>query len=120
ENAQPQRGTRRIARIVRPYARAVARRGVRHRVRDLAILSLELRKFLDAGQWERFLARYRAVARELGGRQLERIGAERIARAAARAGHRTRISAAVQRAKRRFRRSRVGEWVTGHRYRESD
>jgi transposase len=111
---QPASG--RLALIDLPYARIVARLRARHRVRDLAILSLELRKFLDGDQWGRFLARYRATAGELGARDLDAIGAERVARVADRLGHRTPWSSAIQRAKRSFRHSRIGEWVTGHRY----
>jgi len=119
KNVLLQPATGRIALIDLPYARAVARLGMRHCVRDLAILSLELRKFLDDGAWSRFLARYRAAAGELGAADVERVSPDRVARAAARAGHRTPLSAAVKRAKRSFRHSRVGEWVTGHRYPET-
>jgi hypothetical protein len=118
KNVLLQPGTGRIALIDLPGARALARLGVRHRVRDLAILSLELRRFLDETQWQQFLARYRAAARELGAADADRVAAERIARVAARAGHRTPLSAAAKRAKRRFRHSRIGGWVMGQRSRE--
>jgi tRNA A-37 threonylcarbamoyl transferase component Bud32 len=118
KNVLLQPATGRIALIDLPYARAVARLGTRHRVRDLAILSLELARFLSAEEWERFLARYRAAAAELGARDAERVRADRVARAAARAGHRTPLSGAAKRARRRFRHSRIGEWMTGHRYTE--
>src|SRR4030095_12170198 len=116
KNVLLQPGTGRIALIDLPYARAVSKLGARHRVRDLAILSLELRKFLDEPEWNQFLARYRAAASELGAADADRTSAERISRGAARAGHQTPFSAAAKRAKRRFRHSRIGEWVTGHRY----
>jgi len=116
---QPHSG--RIALIDLPYARRVARLGARHRARDLAIASLELRKFLDEAHWGRFLADYRSAAAALGARDLERITAQRVAREAARAGHRTVWSSARRSARRRFRRSMLGEWLTGHRYsREPD
>ncbi len=114
KNVLLQPDTGRIALIDLPYARVVAKLGARHRVRDLAILSLELRKFLDEPEWNQFLARYRAAASELGAADADRISAERVARVAARAGHQTPFSAAAKRAKRRFRHSRIGEWVTGH------
>jgi len=110
--------TGRIALIDLPYARAVARLRARHRVRDLALLSLELRKFLDGEEWSEFLARYRDAANELGAGNADRIDAARVASAAARAGHQTLLSSAAKRAKRRFRHSRIGEWMTGHRDRE--
>ena len=115
KNVLLQPDTGRVALIDLPYARAVKRLGARHRTRDLAILSLELRKFLDEPQWEEFLARYRAAAHELGGASLGCASAQRIARVAARAGNRTPLSAAAKRAKRRFRHSRIGEWMMGHR-----
>src|SRR5439155_16172 len=93
--SRAEREARALALIDLPYARAVARLGMRHCVRDLAILSLELRKFLDDGAWSRFLARYRAAAGELGAADVERVSPDRVARAAARAGHRTPLSAAV-------------------------
>jgi Lipopolysaccharide kinase (Kdo/WaaP) family len=116
KNVLLQPATGRIALIDLPYARTVARLGARHRVRDLAILSLELGRFLSAREWEDFLASYRAAARELGAADPDRVSVERVARIAARAGHRTAWSAAARRARRRFRHSRIGEWVTGHRY----
>ncbi len=118
KNVLLQPATGRIALIDLPYARAVERLGARHRVHDLAILSLELGRFLGAEEWDLFLARYRAAASELGARDADRVGSERIARVAACAGHRTAWSAATLRVNRRFRHSRIGEWLTGHRYRE--
>jgi hypothetical protein len=120
KNVLLQPGTGRIALIDLPYARRVSRLGPQHRVRDLAILSLELRKFLGDPEWSEFLARYRAAASELGAADADRITAEWIARVAARAGHRTPLSAAAKQARRRFRRSRIGEWMTGHHYEESN
>ena len=121
KNVLLQPATGRIALIDLPYARAVAGFGARHRVRDLAILSLELCRFLSAAEWEEFLARYRAAARELGAHDAEPVGAERIARVAARIGHRTASSSARKRIRRRFRRTRIGEWLTGHSHaKESD
>jgi serine/threonine protein kinase len=117
KNALLQPASGRIALIDLPYARAVTRLGVRQRIRDLAILSLELRRFLDAEDWNRFLAAYRAEAGDLAARDADRICADRIARRAKRLGHRTGLSAATRAAKRRFRHSGIGEWVTGHRYR---
>ncbi len=116
KNVLLQPATGRIALIDLPYARPVARLGVQHRVRDLAIASLELTRFLDGEQWKLFLARYRAAARDLGARDADGVNAELVAHGAARAGHRTPLSAAAKRLKRRFRHSRLGEWVTGHRY----
>lgn len=118
KNALLQPASGRIALIDLPYARVVTRLGARQRIRDLAILSLEARRFLDADGWNRFLADYRAQARDLAARDADRISAERIERVAARLGHRTGLSAATRSAKRRFRHSRIGEWATGHRYRE--
>jgi tRNA A-37 threonylcarbamoyl transferase component Bud32 len=118
KNVLLQPGTGRIALIDLPYARSVARLGIRHRVRDLAILSLELGKFLDAEAWSSFLERYRVAARELGAADVDRVSEARVARIAARAGHRTPLSSATKRVKRRFRHSRIGEWLIGHRYRE--
>ena len=111
---QPESG--RLALIDLPYARRVARLGARHRVRDLSIASLELRKFLDDEEWRRFLADYRDAAAKLGARDLAQVSEPRVARAAARAGHRTPWSAARSSVRRRFRRSALGEWLTGHRY----
>ena len=90
-----QPATGRIALIDLPYARALPRFGARHRVRDLAILSLELRRFLSAAEWEDFLARYRAAARELGARDADAVGAERdrARRRARRAPHRGVVDA---------------------------
>jgi hypothetical protein len=105
-----------LALVDLPYARTVARFGVRHRVRDLAILSLELRRFLDDASWEGFVADYRAAAAELGASDADTVDVARIARVAAREGHRTWLSARRKSLKRGFRHSRVGEWVTGHRY----
>jgi hypothetical protein len=116
KNVLLQPATGRIVLIDLPYARAVAGFGARHRVRDLAILSLELCRFLSAAEWEEFLASYRAAARQLGAQDAEQVGAERIARVAARVGHRTASSSARKRIRRRFRRTRIGEWLTGHRY----
>jgi hypothetical protein len=120
KNVLLQPATGRIALIDLPYARAVTGFGARHRVRDLAILSLELCRFLSAAEWDDFLARYRAAARELGAQDAEQITAERVARVAARVGHRTASSSARKRIRRRFRRTRIGEWLTGHRYKEAD
>jgi hypothetical protein len=116
KNVLLQPATGRIALIDLPYARAVSRFGTRHRERDLAILSLELSRFLSGAEWQDFLARYRAAARELGARDTEIVNAERIARVAARVGHRTKASSARKRLRSRFRRTRIGEWMTGHRY----
>jgi hypothetical protein len=113
---QPASG--RLALIDLPYARALTRFAARHRVRDLAILSLELSRFLSAAEWDHFLARYRAAARELGARDADAVDAASVARVAARVGHRTASSSARKRLRRRFRRSRIGEWLTGHRYAE--
>jgi hypothetical protein len=116
---QPESG--RLALIDLPYARRVARLGARHRVRDLAIASLELRKFLDDESWRGFLTAYRHASEALGARDLASVTEPSVAREAARAGHRTTWSSARRNAKRRFRRSALGEWLTGHRYsRESD
>jgi hypothetical protein len=122
KNVLLQPSTGRIVLIDMPRARAVSAFGARHRVRDLAILSLELCRFLSAGEWEDFLARYRAAARELGASDLDPVSAERVARVAARAGHRTPVSSARKQLRRRFRHTRIGEWLTGHRYarREGD
>jgi lipopolysaccharide kinase (Kdo/WaaP) family protein len=116
KNVLLQPATGRIALIDLPYARTVARFGPRHRVRDLAILSLELRRFLDGESWNAFLARYRAAAAELGAADVDGIDEPRVAHVAAREGHQTWSSARRKWLKRRFRHSRVGEWVTGHRY----
>jgi hypothetical protein len=113
---QPASG--RVVLIDLPYARALTRFAARHRVRDLAILSLELSRFLSAAEWDDFLARYRAAARELGARDADAVDAASVARVAARVGHRTASSSARKRLRRRFRRSRIGEWLTGHRYAE--
>jgi hypothetical protein len=120
KNVLLQPATGRIALIDLPYARAVTGFGARHRVRDLAILSLELCRFLSAAEWDDFLARYRAAARELGAQDAEQVVAECVARVAARVGHRTAASSARKRIRRRFRRTRIGEWLTGHRYEEAD
>jgi hypothetical protein len=116
KNVLLQPSTGRIVLIDMPRARALSAFGARHRVRDLAILSLELCRFLSAGEWEDFLARYRAAARELGAHDLDQVSAERVARVAARAGHRTPVSSARKQLRRRFRHTRIGEWLTGHRY----
>jgi tRNA A-37 threonylcarbamoyl transferase component Bud32 len=121
KNVLLQPATGRIALIDLPYARAVAGFGARHRVRDLAILSLELCRFLSAAEWEEFLSRYRAAARELGAQDSDQVASASVARVAARVGHRTASSSARKRIRRRFRRTRIGEWLTGHRYaKESD
>jgi hypothetical protein len=116
KNVLLQPGTGRVVLIDLPYARTVVQLRPRHRIRDLAVLSIELRRFLSAQEWETFLERYRAIARELGATDAEHVNAERVARIAARVGNRTAWSAASHRAKRRFRHSRIGEWVTGRRY----
>ena len=121
KNVLLQPATGRIALIDLPYARAVAGFGARHRVRDLAILSLELCRFLSTAEWEEFLSRYRAAARELGAQDSDQVASASVARVAARVGHRTASSSARKRIRRRFRRTRFGEWLTGHRYaKESD
>ena len=116
KNVLLQPATGRIALIDLPYARTVAGFGVRHRERDLAILSLELCRFLSAAEWEEFLSSYRAAARELGAPDSAPVDSERVARVAARVGHRTAASSTRKRIRRRFRRTRIGEWLTGHRY----
>jgi hypothetical protein len=116
KNVLLQPATGKIVLIDMPHARAVSGFGARHRVRDLAILSLELRRFLSADEWQDFLARYRAAARELGAPDVEAVSADRVARVAASVGHRTPMSSARKQLRRRFRRTRIGEWLIGHRY----
>ena len=106
KNVLLQPDTGRIALIDLPYARAVARLGARYRVRDLAILSLELRRFLDEPEWNHFLARYRAAASELGTSDADRIGAERIASGGARRAPDPALGRRQAHRKRRFRHSR--------------
>lgn len=115
KNVLLQPATGRIVLIDLPYARAVSRFGRRHRERDLAMLSLELSQFLSVPEWQDFLTRYRAAARALNARDGD-VSAERIARVAARVGHRTPVSSARRDLRRRFRRTRLGEWMTGNRY----
>ena len=116
KNVLLQPATGRIALIDLPYARAVTLFRPRHRVRDLAILSLELCRFLSAAEWQDFLARYRAAAREHGAQDVEVVSTQRVARVAARVGHRTPSSSARKQIRRRFRHSRIGDWLTGHRH----
>jgi hypothetical protein len=115
KNVLFQPSTGRIALIDQPYARRLRRLRLRHRVYDLATLSLELRRFLDDAQWSRFLAAYRSHCREIEGWEDPRLGEDRIAQSAARAGHDTRLNAWWRGLARRFRRSPLGEWLTGQR-----
>jgi hypothetical protein len=110
---QPATGV--VALIDQPEARKLRRLRLRHRVYDLATLSLELRRFLDDAQWSRFLASYRAHCRDLEGWDDPRFDEDRVARRAERADHKTRFSASRRAFSKRLRRSVVGRWLTGRR-----
>ena len=108
----------RVAIIDQIAASAPRRLRTRHRTRDLATLSLELRRFLDDAQWQAFLERYREAALDLSQEEWGRLSVDRIARVARRVAHRTLWTAAVRGVKRRLRRSRLGRWSSGRSLRE--
>jgi len=116
KNVLLQPATGRLALIDLPYAERVGRLRPSQRRYDLACLSLELRRFLTEPQWGAFLRRYRACARRLGPGEAERLTAAALAPLAARIDHRTGVSYAVRRLKKRAKRTGLGQWIMGHDY----
>lgn len=104
---------RALALIDQPLAHAPRRFGLRHRLRDLATLSLELRRFLDGAEWSRFLEAYLDHSLDLDAAQSARIDADQIEDIARRLGHDTPLRAAFHTAKRRLSRTRLAASLSG-------
>jgi hypothetical protein len=96
-----------------PAAAVHPRIGPRERVHDLACLWKELRHSLDAADMQRFLADY---ARALGGPDDPADLAVRVAARADTLDNRTPLAGVVHGLRKRLKRTRLGELLTGHRY----
>lgn len=86
----------------------------RQRAYDLATLSLELRRFMSAAQWQTFLEAYLRSS-QLPPDELKQLTLQRIDKLAERIAHRSPIAAVVRFEKRRFRHTRIGAWILGRR-----
>lgn len=116
KNVLLQRGTETLALIDQPHARAWPRLSERQRLWDLACLFRELRHGLSEEETRAFLRDYLAT---LGAEPAALPAAEsRLARAVARRAHETPLRRLWHAARGWFKRTRVGELATGHRYPE--
>lgn len=119
KNVLLQRGSERLALIDQPHARACATLGPRQRLFDLASLFRELRHGLDPQETRAFLRDYLqalgpARADELDGIELA------LGLAVARRAHETPHRRAWHRARAWFKRTRLGQLLSGHSYDDHD
>ena len=118
KNVLYQRGTGRFAFIDLPRGRLQPGFDASHRIYDLACLYREFRHALTREEWRDFLARYQ---RALAGPDEAEV--DRALRAteglALRMAHLTPGRRRYRRLKKRFKRTPMGEFLTGHRYEKS-
>jgi hypothetical protein len=118
KNVLYQRGSGAFAFIDLPRGRLHPALGRSHRLYDLACLYREFRHALSREEWRAFLARYQRAFASPDEAELERAlrATERLA---VQMANLTPSRRRLRQLKRRFKRTPVGEFLTGHRYEKS-
>jgi tRNA A-37 threonylcarbamoyl transferase component Bud32 len=118
KNVLYQRGSGAFAFIDLPRGRLHPALGRSHRLYDLACLYREFRHALSREEWRAFLAHYQRAFAGPDGAELERA-LRTTERLALQMANLTPSRRRFRQLKRRFKRTPVGEFLTGHRYEKS-